>query len=37
MHGRRVVALAGADAHAKIALRNADPGDNRWSAAAAEL
>jgi hypothetical protein len=31
MHGRRVVALAGADAHAKIAPRNADPGDNQWS------
>ncbi len=28
---RRVVALAGADAHAKIAPRNADPGDNRWA------
>lgn len=31
MHGRRVVALAGADAHAKIAPRNADPGNNKWS------
>ena len=31
MQGRRVVALAGADAHAKIAPRNADPGDNKWS------
>jgi hypothetical protein len=28
---RHVVALAGTDAHAKLALRNADPGDNRWS------
>src|SRR5205823_6497020 len=27
--GRRVVAVAGADAHAKLAPRNADPGDNR--------
>ena len=26
---RKVVGLAGADAHAKLALRNADPGDNR--------
>ena len=31
MRGRRVVALAGADAHAKIAARSADPGDNRLS------
>lgn len=30
---RRVVLLAGADAHAKLALRNADPGDNRYSLA----
>lgn len=28
---RRVVALAGADAHAKLALRDAEPGDNRFS------
>jgi hypothetical protein len=28
---RHVVALAGVDAHAKLTLRNADPGDNRWS------
>ena len=28
---RRVVGLAGTDAHAKIAPRNADPGDNRFS------
>ena len=28
---RRVVGLAGVDAHAKLALRNSDPGDNRWS------
>jgi hypothetical protein len=28
---RRVVAIAGADAHAKIAPRNADPGDSRLS------
>ena len=28
---RRVVGLAGTDAHAKIAPRNADSGDNRWS------
>jgi len=27
---RRVVALAGADAHAKLAPRNADPGDTRY-------
>lgn len=29
--GRRVVALAGADVHAKLDLRNADPGDNRFA------
>lgn len=29
--GRRVVVLAGVDAHAKLSLRNADPGDNRYS------
>jgi hypothetical protein len=28
---RRVVGLAGTDAHAKIAPRQADPGNNRWS------
>lgn len=28
---RRVVGIAGVDAHAKLALRNSDPGDNRWS------
>jgi len=28
---RRVVAIAGADAHAKLELRNTDPGDNRWT------
>ena len=28
---RHVVALAGTDAHAKLAVHNADPGDNRWS------
>jgi hypothetical protein len=28
---RRVVGLAGADAHAKLALVNSDPGDNRYS------
>jgi hypothetical protein len=28
---RRVVAIAGADAHAKLALRNADPGDSRFA------
>jgi hypothetical protein len=28
---RRVVMLAGADAHAKLALNNADPGDSRWA------
>ena len=28
---RRVVAIAGADAHAKIAPRNADPGDSRFA------
>lgn len=28
---RRVVALAGVDAHAKLALRDVDPGDNRFS------
>lgn len=28
---RRVVILAGVDAHAKLALRNTDPGDNRYS------
>ena len=28
---RRVVALAGADAHAKVSLLNADPGDNRFA------
>lgn len=28
---RRVVALAGVDAHAKLALRNTDPGDNRFT------
>jgi hypothetical protein len=28
---RRVVALAAVDAHAKLALRNVDPGDNRYS------
>lgn len=28
---RRVVALAGVDAHAKLALRNTDPGDNRYT------
>ena len=31
--GRRVVALAGADAHAKVALRDAEPGDNALSVA----
>lgn len=30
---RKVVALSGVDAHAKLALRNSDPGDNRWSLA----
>ncbi len=29
--GRKVVGLAGADAHAKLALMNVDPGDNRYS------
>jgi hypothetical protein len=28
---RRVVGVAGSDAHAKLELRNADPGDNRFS------
>ena len=28
---RRVVALGGADAHAKVTLRDVDPGDNRFS------
>jgi hypothetical protein len=28
---RRIVAVAGADAHAKLELRNVDPGDNRYS------
>src|SRR5262249_45108543 len=28
---RRVVAIAGVDAHAKIAPRNADPGDSRFA------
>jgi hypothetical protein len=28
---RRIVAIAGADAHAKLELRNVDPGDNRYS------
>ncbi len=28
---RRVVGIAGVDAHAKLALRDSDPGDNRWS------
>lgn len=28
---RRVVTLAGADAHAKLALRSADPGDSRYA------
>jgi hypothetical protein len=28
---RRVVAIAGADAHAKLALRSADPGDSRFA------
>lgn len=28
---RRVVGLAGVDAHAKLALKEADPGDNRYS------
>src|SRR5205085_605585 len=28
---RKVVGLAGADAHAKLALRNGEPGDNTWS------
>ncbi len=28
---RRVVAIAGADAHAKLAPRNADPGDSRYA------
>jgi hypothetical protein len=28
---RRVVALAGVDAHAKLELRNGEPGDNRYS------
>jgi hypothetical protein len=28
---RRVVVLAGVDAHAKLALRDTDPGDNRYS------
>ena len=28
---RRVVALSGVDAHAKLALRDVDPGDNRYS------
>jgi hypothetical protein len=28
---RRIVALAGADAHAKLAFRNVDPGDNQYS------
>jgi hypothetical protein len=28
---RRVVTVAGADAHAKLALRNADPGDSRFA------
>jgi hypothetical protein len=28
---RRIVAVAGADAHAKLELRNVDPGDNRFS------
>ena len=30
---RRVVGLAGVDAHAKLALREGDPGDNRYSIA----
>jgi hypothetical protein len=30
---RRVVGLAGVDAHAKLALREVDPGDNRYSIA----
>ena len=34
---RRVVGLAGVDAHAKLALREVDPGDNRFSIAASEL
>jgi hypothetical protein len=28
---RRIVALAGADAHAKLEIRNVDPGDNRFA------
>jgi hypothetical protein len=28
---RRIVVMAGADAHAKLALRDVDPGDNRFS------
>jgi hypothetical protein len=28
---RRIVAIAGADAHAKLAPRSADPGDSRWA------
>jgi hypothetical protein len=31
--GRRVVGLAGVDAHAKLALKEVDPGDNRYSIA----
>jgi hypothetical protein len=30
-HARRVVLLAGADAHAKLALANVDPGDNSFA------
>jgi hypothetical protein len=30
-HSRRVVLLAGADAHAKLALANVDPGDNSFA------
>jgi hypothetical protein len=31
MRRRRTVAIAGVDAHAKLALRNADPGDSRFA------